>query len=121
MNPRAAAKGALRREPGGQRPMGPIDIRRLLSVNVYHWIVSVYGNVEGLRFFVAFSLPSLLKAGPDSPACIPTPGLFSYPRAVGREAPASFSALGPAAGARGAAPLFRRLFRSCKAMAFRQS
>jgi hypothetical protein len=65
-----------------------IDNGCSFSVNVYHWIVSVYGNVEGLRFFVAFSLLSLLKAGPDSPAFLPTPGLFSYPRAVGREAPA---------------------------------
>jgi hypothetical protein len=46
---------------------------------VYHWIVSVYGNVEVFRFFVAFSLPSLLKAGLDTSAFY-DPGAFLLPQ-----------------------------------------
>jgi hypothetical protein len=54
-----------------------IDNGGSLSVNVYYWIVSVYGSAEALRFFVAFSLLSLLKAGLDSPAFFTDPRGFS--------------------------------------------
>jgi hypothetical protein len=63
------------------------------SVNVYHWIVSVYGNVEGLRFFVAFSLLSLLKAGLDSPAFLPTRG-FSLPQSSPEKSPCLLTGVG---------------------------
>jgi hypothetical protein len=42
--------------------MSAIDRRGFTSVNVYYRIVSVYGNVEVFRFFVAF-LASVLPEG----------------------------------------------------------
>ena len=106
------------------------------SVNVYHRIVSVYGNVERLRFFVAFSLLSLLKAGLDSPA-FTDPGAFLLPQSSRERGPCLLMSEGRLSGGVGAVakiaeflagqrcgPAFLRdpkLFRSCKPMAFRQS
>src|SRR5690242_2015893 len=47
-----------------------------------------------IRLFVAFSLPSLLKAGLERTGFLPTPGAFLLPQRFRRQSPCLFNGIG---------------------------